>query len=884
MPIWQKFILKVLSVFFIILICGNLHITGWCGQTNMSTSDMSWYAEPDYVVHIDAATAPDTKTTAGNQSVRFPGEGHTQGTNSQPAAVGNPNITFPGFYASRTIHDAAQFNDLWELNNMGQKGGTVDADIDAPEAWDITTGSSDNDMENAANSGASMDTTHVSGAAALDWDPFPDYTPDEMMSLLTRSVDPMNTLSGKMPSGGSQNVYKYLFVLTMILYAAGAMFALCFFKWQIAGNYISFICSAIASCCSIALSVAVLFNGAVIRLDFLIYHAIIKYNFLLDPLASFFMLAISGIGFIASVYSLGYTRLYVNKRDTRFLGFTYNLFLLSMLLVVTANNALVFMIVWETMTLVSFFLVIFEHENEANRKAGFVYIVMAHVGSGLLAVAFFIMSAYAGTFTFSFDDFRHIGAQMPGIYKNIVFFLVIAGFGIKAGIFPLHLWLPLAHPAAPSNVSMVMSGVMIKTAIYGFIRFYFEFLTPCPPWWGIVILIIGATSTILGVLYALMQHDMKTLLAYHSIENIGIILIGIGLSMIFKSYNLMALSSLAMIAGLYHVINHAVFKCLLFGCAGNIYYSTHTNNIEEFGGLIKRLQITAPLFLVGALSISTIPPLNGFMSEWLIFQSILNSFNLPSVFFKIITVICGATLALAGGLAAACFIKAFGISFLALPRSEHAKKAKEVPIVMLVSMGFLAALCVFMGLFPAKIMTTINQVNTHLLGTNIIHTITLYDWLQTRSVHTNFTELSPKSASVFGLILFAVTFGVLTLLRPGFTKKIYETWTCGISPEPRFGYTATAFTKPFKVIFSNLYRPRRESRITYAVPKYFVKSITYIGEITPIFEKYFYNPISSYVLNISNKVRWVHTGSIHVYLVYIFVTLIIAIMFYIYQE
>jgi len=674
---------------------------------------------------------------------------------------------------------------------------------------------------------------------------------------------------------------EYLFIITILLYAVGALFALCFFKWQAVGNCISLVCAGIASCFGIALSVVVLFNGTVIRFDFLIYHAIIKYNFLLDPLSSFFMLAISVIGFVAAVYSLGYTKLYINKRDTRFLGFTYNLFLLSMLLVVTANNAVVFMIVWEFMTLVSFFLVIFEHENPSNRKAGFVYIVMAHISSVFLTVAFFIMHAYAGSF--SFDDLRHVAMHVPETYKNIVFFLIIVGFGIKAGIFPLHLWLPLAHPAAPSNVSMVMSGVMIKTAIYGFIRFYFEFLTPCPPWWGVVILIIGTTSTILGVLYALMEHDIKTLLAYHSVENIGIILIGIGLSMIFKSYNLMALSSLAMIAGLYHLINHAVFKCLLFGCAGNIYYSTHTKNIEELGGLIKRLRITAPLFLVGALSISAIPPLNGFMSEWLIFQSILNGFSLPSVFFKVITVICGAILALAGALAATCFIKAFGISFLALPRSEHAKKAKEVPLIMLVSMGLLASMCVFMGLFPASIMTVINQVNTHLLGTSILQNITSYDWLQTRSIHTNFTELSPKSASAFGLILLAITFGVLTILRPGFTKKIYETWTCGISPEPRFGYTATAFTKPYKVIFSNLYRPRREIRVTYAVPKYFVKSITYIGEITPIFEKYFYNPISNYVLNISNKVRWVHTGSIHVYLAYIFVTLIIAIMFYIYQ-
>src|SRR3989338_6944550 len=671
---------------------------------------------------------------------------------------------------------------------------------------------------------------------------------------------------------------EYLFIITILLYAVGALFALCFFNWQRVGNYISLICTAIASCFSIALSVTVMFNGAVIRFDFLIYHAIIKYNFLLDPLSSFFMLAISVIGLIAAIYSLGYTRLYVNKRDTRFLGFTYNLFLLSMLLVVTANNALVFMIVWEFMTLISFFFVIFEHENAANRKAGFVYLVMAHISAVFIAVAFFIMHAYASSF--SFDDFRHISAQVPEIYKNIVFFLVIVGFGIKAGIFPLHLWLPLAHPAAPSNVSMIMSGVMIKMAIYGFIRFYFEFLTPCPHWWGIVILIIGTTSTILGVLYALMEHDIKTMLAYSSVENIGIILIGIGLSMIFNSYNLTALSSLAMIAGLYHLINHAVFKCLLFGCAGNIYYSTHTKNIEELGGLIKRLQVTAPLFLVAALSISAIPPLNGFMSEWLIFQSLLNGFNIPSVLIKVETIICGAVVALTGALVATCFIRAFGISFLALPRTEHAKHAKEVPVIMYVSMGLLAGLCVFMGIFPARIMMTANHVSSHLVGINIIKSITAYDWMQTKMVQTNLTGLSPKSATVFGLMLLAITFGALTAIRPGFVRKFYETWTCGISPEPRLEYTGTAFSRPFAVIFKGILRPKLDVAKVYSVPNFFVKSMTYVGGITPIFESYLYTPVSNFVLKASDRVRWIHTGNIHVYLAYIFVTLLILIMFF----
>ncbi|WKZ19194.1 MAG: hydrogenase 4 subunit B [Candidatus Jettenia sp. CY-1] len=668
------------------------------------------------------------------------------------------------------------------------------------------------------------------------------------------------------------------FIISIILYIVGALFALCFYAWQKAGNFISLVFAAIAASFSIATAVTMLSHGSRIHLNFQLLHPVITYDFLLDPLSSFFVLAISVVSFIASLYSLGYTRLYVNKRDTRFLGFTYNLFLLSMLLVVTANNAFVFMIVWELMTLVSFFLVVFEHENPAARKAGFVYIVMAHIGSGLLAVAFFIMLSYAGSF--SFDDFRNVASQVPATYKNIVFFLILIGFGIKAGIFPLHLWLPMAHPAAPSNVSMVMSGVMIKTAVYGFVRFYFEFLTPCPPWWGVIILIVGASSAILGILYALMERDIKTLLAYSSVENMGIILIGIGLAMIFKSYDFISLSSLAMIAGLYHLINHAVFKCLLFGCAGNIYYSTHTKNIEELGGLIKRLRVTAPVFLVGALSISALPPLNGFMSEWLIFQSLLNGFNIPSVLIKIETIICGAVVALTGALVATCFIKAFGVSFLALPRSEHAQKAKEVPVVMYVSMGFLAMLCVCMGIFPAKIMMIINHVNTHLLGTNIMPAIISYDWLQTRSIHTNFTGLSPKSTTVFGVILLAVTFAVLTMVRPGFARRPYETWTCGITSGPRLEYTATAFTRPFKTIFSNLYRPRVEVSSEYSVPHYFVKSVTYLGEITPIFERYLYTPISNFVLNSSERVRWMHTGNIHLYLAYIFVTLLILIMFF----
>ena len=267
------------------------------------------------------------------------------------------------------------------------------------------------------------------------------------------------------------------------------------------------------------------------------------------------------------------------------------------------------------------------------------------------------------------------------------------------------------------------------------------------------------------------------------------------------------------------------------------------------------------------------------MSEWLMFQSILNGYQIPSVVIKITTIVCGAIVALTGALVATCFVKAFGISFLAMPRSDHARHAKEVPVVMYVSMGLLAGLCVFMGIFPAKIMMTVNLVCTHLLDINIGKSLMAYDWMQTKIVETNFTALSPKSATVLGLMILAATLGALTLTRPRFVKRVYETWTCGISPEPRLEYTATAFTRPFKTIFSNLYRPQHEVRTEFSVPNYFIRSITYISGVTPLFENYFYGPVARFVLSISTRVKWVHTGSIHIYLTYIFITLIILILF-----
>ena len=275
--------------------------------------------------------------------------------------------------------------------------------------------------------------------------------------------------------------------------------------------------------------------------------------------------------------------------------------------------------------------------------------------------------------------------------RTLVFLAALIGFGTKAGIVPLHVWLPYAHPAAPSHISALMSGVMIKTAIYGMIRVYFDFMGgQFPWWWGFVVLLVGATSALLGVMYALMEHDLKRLLAFHSVENIGIILLGIGAGMIFQTYGLKEFAALGLLAGLYHTINHAMFKALLFLGAGSLLYATHTRNMEEYGGLLRRMPWTGLLFLIGAVSISALPPTNGFVSEWFVFHTLFLSFQLPDLFLKLMLPIAAAMLALTGVLALVCFAKAFGFSFLALPRSSHARHAEEVPIAMRIGMGILA--------------------------------------------------------------------------------------------------------------------------------------------------------------------------------------------------
>src|SRR5659263_49086 len=504
----------------------------------------------------------------------------------------------------------------------------------------------------------------------------------------------------------------YLFIGIIAAYLVGSISALILNKKNRLCTYASFLSAGIASILGIVFSFSVLFGK---NFEFTTSSELpLAYGFFVDTLSAFFILIISITAFAVSIYSTGYVREYFGKKNVGYLGFLYNIFILSMILVTSADNAIMFLIVWELMSVVSYFLVVYEHEKPETRKAGFIYIVMTHIGTGFIMISFLIFVGTSGSF--SFGTFAEAGKTMTPLLKDLAFIFALIGFGTKAGIVPLHIWLPYAHPEAPSNVSALMSGVMIKIAIFMLIRVFFDFLGASQSWWGYVVLTLGTMSAILGILYAVVESDIKRMLAFSSIENIGIILIGIGASMIFLASGKPVLSSIAAIAALYHLLNHSIFKGLLFMGEGSILYSAHTKNIEELGGLIKKMPKSAILILIGVLSISALPPFSGFISEWLTFQSLLIGFNLNESFPIITLSISAAILALTGALAAFCFLKFFGIGFLALPRSKHAEHAKEANTPMLIGMGILAALSILLGILPFYVLPVLERIAASFTG------------------------------------------------------------------------------------------------------------------------------------------------------------------------
>ncbi len=594
----------------------------------------------------------------------------------------------------------------------------------------------------------------------------------------------------------------------------------------------------------------------------------------LNALSAFFNLALGILAAAVSVYSFGYMR---GKKAGVF-GFFYNVLLLSLTLVFTAANAFFFLVAWEVMAISAYCLVSFEHEKPETRRAGIVFLIMSHAGSGLLLIAFLMLAQAAGSLDFA--SFHLLASKLPVWQQGTVFVLFLLGFGVKAGIIPLHVWLPAAHPVAPSNISALMSGIVIKTGIYGMALVFFDFFDIPPVWAGMLVLAVGVVSALLGVLYALMEHDLKRLLAYHSIENIGIILIGFGAALVFRALGHPALAGLALIAGLYHTLNHAIFKCLLFLGAGSVLHATHTRNMEEMGGLIRRMPATALFFLIGAIAISGLPPLNGFVSEWLTYQALLAGFGSTEKLARMVFPIAGALLALTAALAAACFVKAFGISFLALPRSEKAAQARETAISMQIGTGILAAACIALGLGATWFLPVFDPITEQTIGGRFSASLIAGNGFVLTAGTVRGGTISTAAIAAMLVVLSALP-GLFWLVwgRSG-KRATGPTWDCGLPGLTADNqYTATGFSKPIRMIFSALYRPRREIQAEYEVSPYYPTAIRFESEIEPTFEKHVYDPFLEWLFRVSGRMRTVQAGSIHAYLAYILLALIALLLF-----
>ena len=591
----------------------------------------------------------------------------------------------------------------------------------------------------------------------------------------------------------------------------------------------------------------------------------------LDRLSAFFLLIIAA-GAIPSVfYAFGYTR---HQRSGGAMGLLFNVFIVAMALVVLARNVMTFLVAWEAMSLASYFLVMTDNERDETRSAGWLYAVMTHAGLACLLIGFLTMMQATGSAAMS--EWGLAAASLPASTRNIVFLVMAAGFLSKAGAIPFHIWLPRAHPAAPSHISAIMSGVMIKLGIYGLIRIGFEWLGAGPRWWGILILLVGALSAVLGVLYAIIDSDLKRLLAYSSVENIGIILLGAGAGLIFHSSNLNALAALALVAALLHCLNHALFKSLLFLGAGSVQHAIGTRNMEEMGGLLRRMPHTGALFLIGSLAISAMPPFNGFVSEWLTFQSLLLSVRVPAQFVNLVFAAAIAALALTAGLAAACFVRAFGIAFLALPRGACVERAHEADWTMRIAMALLAAAAVVLGVLPAIVLRPLATLAGEFLGESPDLT---FDFSHIRAAGS-FATIAPGWVA---LILATVMVSVWLGFRFGganMKRRYYETWGCGRAVQSAsFEYTAAAFANPFKRVFAFLYRPVAETEVGAAgESRFFVKTITYRHASRSIIEEGIYVPIISAIRGISAKVRTVQSGNVHGYLLYMLLALVALLM------
>jgi hydrogenase-4 component B len=591
-------------------------------------------------------------------------------------------------------------------------------------------------------------------------------------------------------------------------------------------------------------------------------------HFRVDALSAFFLVVANLGAAAASLYGIGYGR--HESAPLRVLPF-FPAYLAGMNLVVLADDAFSFLIAWEFMSLSSWALVMANHRAPENARAGFIYLVMASFGTLALLLAFGLLAGAGGDYAFAAMRANH-----PGQLVSLsVLLLALLGAGSKAGLVPLHVWLPLAHPAAPSHVSALMSGVMTKIAVYAVIRFVFDLLGPSTPGMSMAVLAIGGISAAVGVLYALLQQDLKRLLAYSTVENIGIIFVGIGLAMAFRASDMNWAAALALTAALYHILNHSVFKSLLFFSAGAVLNATGERNMDRLGGLIHRMPKTAIAFLVGCAAIAALPPLNGFVSEWLTFQAILVSPQISQWGPRFLIPAVGALLALSAALAAACFVKAYGITFLGRPRTPAAETAHEIDGFSLAAMFMLAALCVVLGVMPGAVVELISPVVQGLVGARVP--------AQSYMPWSSLVPIAESRSSYNGLIVlvFITLSGAVTavFIHRFATRATRRSaiWDCGYpDPASTTQYGGSSFAMPIRRVFGATVFDVRET-VDMPRPGDVRASRYHVKVFDPLW-RHGYGPLARWVLRTTATLNQLQFLTIRSYLTLVFVTLILLLL------
>lgn len=671
------------------------------------------------------------------------------------------------------------------------------------------------------------------------------------------------------------------FMLLFTFFIVGAVGSLCIQNNDTAASIWGSLWASLGSLWGVVFAVITITSGQ--NLFFSIGNGVfplLDFSFQIDLVSAFFIFIISLIAFFCSIYGIGYVKHFYKKYSLGNLGFFYNLFIVGMLLVVSVANGIFFLVAWEMMSIASYCLVIYDRHNETSIKAGFLYLVMTNIGTAFIIIAFLLAYRYTGSFNFA--EIKTSATLIPLAMKNTILALALVGFGTKAGIIPFHIWLPAAHPAAPSHISALMSGVMIKTGIFMMIRFFLDLFQPIPTWWGLVLLLVGAVSALLGVLYALTEHNLKRLLAYHSIENVGIILLGLGSALVFSSIGQSALALLGLAAALFHTLNHATFKSLLFLSAGSVLNEVHTSNIEDYGGLIKYMPLTAASFLVGSMAISALPPFNGFFSEWLTFQSLFSGITTLDFAAQWVFILAAVSLAFTGGLALACFVKAFGATFLARPRSTAVLRAKEASWSLRIGMGALAILCLGFGVFSGRLTFILEKVGRDLDLLHRAGTAGLTTAGPGLTAAGGFAQVSGPAIFLFFVIAIFIVGVVIRLVVNRKQKiEIGATWDCGTDLTPRMEITATGFARSIVQIFKGVLKPSIQHEIEYSDSdsRYITKSRSVVLGIHDVYQSYLYRPLQKFISAMSQWVQSIQSGNINAYISYIFVALVIGLIY-----